>query len=101
MTSKVNDLINAVRILEHKIISKNRKGYRVELAIYVSEDFYNECVFDISGILASIAYEFYYKNTISGYPVHIVKPAPSPRSCSGRYGPYSVHSPFTIVNLRD
>lgn len=74
MTNKyqINNVIKALMEKRDKIVSKTNSLEEPKLAIYMSMDFWYECMLQMKGHLSEIEFEFYSTNKLLGFPVNRV-----------------------------
>ena len=71
-SKNINEIFNKVSEFIDDLIEQNKGYYKPEIAIYMSEDFWRECMNEIYGETNSCGYEFVSNRTIRGYPVFMV-----------------------------
>jgi len=69
---KIEEVINVVFKLENDVLSKNPSMDHCKLHVYMTNDYWHECMMEIRGQVSIPVHEFSDKNTILGHPVHRV-----------------------------
>lgn len=88
---QLNNVLKALMEKRDSIISKTNSLEEPKLAVYMSMDFWYECMSQMKGHLDQTEYEFYSTNRLLGFPVN--------RVYGSNIG--EKHPDFLIANIGD
>ena len=83
---KIDEVANSVMKLRRKIRSADPSGDNPKILIYMSMEYFYDCMIEIRGEVPGFAYDFYDKQQIYGYPVFEV----AERTGSHKHPPFLV-----------